>query len=102
MSKYAVQTNDVKFFLEIRAWIVGSIRKGERIDGVHNSRRRSEVCRRQGLDQGNERQVIAGEDGYKHLFAKGTMPVAFSLHEAKTSPRGVMIASYKRAGEVQI
>ena len=37
----------------------------------------------------------------KRLFAEGTMPVAFSLHEAKTSPRGVIVASYKRAGEVQ-
>ncbi|HEX9388253.1 MAG TPA: dihydrofolate reductase family protein [Anaerolineales bacterium] len=37
----------------------------------------------------------------KRLFAEGTMPVAFSLHEAKTSPRGVIVASYKRAGEVK-
>jgi len=37
----------------------------------------------------------------KRLFAAGTMPGAFILHEAKTSPRGVIIASYKRAGEVQ-
>ena len=37
----------------------------------------------------------------KRLFAEGTMPVAFTLHEAKTSPRGVIVTSYKRAGEVQ-
>ena len=37
----------------------------------------------------------------KHLFAEGTLPVAFSLQEAKTSPTGVIVASYKRAGEVQ-
>jgi dihydrofolate reductase len=37
----------------------------------------------------------------KRLFAEGTMPAAFSLHEAKTSPRGVIVASYKRAGEVK-
>ncbi len=37
----------------------------------------------------------------KHLFAEGTVPVAFSLQEAKTSPTGVIVASYKRAGEVQ-
>jgi dihydrofolate reductase len=36
----------------------------------------------------------------KRLFAEGTLPVAFSLHEAKTSPRGVIVASFKRAGEV--
>lgn len=37
----------------------------------------------------------------KRLFAEGTMPVAFTLHEAKTSPTGVIVASYKRAGEVR-
>jgi hypothetical protein len=29
------------------------------------------------------------------------MPVAFSLHEAKTSPSGVIAATLKRAGEVE-
>jgi dihydrofolate reductase len=37
----------------------------------------------------------------KRLFAEGAMPVAFTLHESKTSPRGVIVASYKRAGEVE-
>jgi dihydrofolate reductase len=37
----------------------------------------------------------------KRLFAEGTMPAAFALHEAKTSPAGVIVASYKRAGEVK-
>ena len=37
----------------------------------------------------------------KRLFAEGTTPVAFTLREAKTSPRGVIVASYERAGEVQ-
>lgn len=37
----------------------------------------------------------------KRLFGQGTMPVAFTLHESKTSPGGVTIASYKRAGEVK-
>jgi dihydrofolate reductase len=37
----------------------------------------------------------------KRLFAEGTLPVAFRLQEAKTSPAGVIVASYKRAGEVQ-
>jgi dihydrofolate reductase len=37
----------------------------------------------------------------KRLFAEGTLPVAFSLQEAKTSSTGVIIASYRRAGEVQ-
>lgn len=37
----------------------------------------------------------------KRLFAEGAMPGAFTLHEAKTSPLGVIVASYKRAGEVK-
>ena len=37
----------------------------------------------------------------KRLFAEGTLPAAFRLQEAKTSPTGVIVTSYKRAGEVQ-
>jgi hypothetical protein len=35
------------------------------------------------------------------LFAEGTVPAAFTLRDSKTSPKGVIIASYKRAGEVK-
>lgn len=37
----------------------------------------------------------------KHLFQDGTIPVAFKLTDSKISPSGVIIASYKRAGEVK-
>lgn len=37
----------------------------------------------------------------KRLFAEGTIPAAFKLLEAKTSPTGVIFASYQRAGEVK-
>lgn len=37
----------------------------------------------------------------KKLFAEGTMPAAFTLTECSFSPKGVIIASYKRNGEVQ-
>ena len=37
----------------------------------------------------------------KRLFAEGTTPGAFTLREAKMSPRGVIVASYERAGDVQ-
>ena len=37
----------------------------------------------------------------KRLFGEGTMPAAFELFETKFSPSGVIIASYKRAGEVK-
>jgi dihydrofolate reductase len=36
----------------------------------------------------------------KRLFADGTIPAAFRLQECKTSPSGVIFASYQRAGEV--
>jgi dihydrofolate reductase len=37
----------------------------------------------------------------KRLFAEGTFPAAFTLVESKSSPSGVIIASFKRAGEVK-
>jgi dihydrofolate reductase len=36
----------------------------------------------------------------KRLFADGTIPVAFALRDAQTSPKGVIIANYERAGSV--
>jgi dihydrofolate reductase len=39
----------------------------------------------------------------KRLFSEGaTLPVAFKLVESKTSPSGVIVASYKRDGEVKL
>lgn len=43
--------------------------------------------------------VTLGEG--KRLFGKGTMPAAFELMETKTSPSGVIFASYKRAGDIK-
>jgi dihydrofolate reductase len=37
----------------------------------------------------------------KRLFAEGTIPTAFTLMESKISPKGVIIASYKRAGKIE-
>ena len=37
----------------------------------------------------------------KRLFAEGTTAAAFTLREAKTSPCGVIVASYDRTGEVK-
>lgn len=37
----------------------------------------------------------------KRLFGSGTVPAAFELIESKTSPSGVVIASYKRSGDVK-
>jgi len=37
----------------------------------------------------------------KRLFDEGTIPAAFTLHEAKTTPKGVIVASFERAGDVQ-
>lgn len=37
----------------------------------------------------------------KRLFADGTQPAAFELTESRVSPKGVIFANYKRAGEVQ-
>lgn len=37
----------------------------------------------------------------KRLFAEGTIPAAFTLKDSKISPKGVIVASYERAGEVK-
>jgi dihydrofolate reductase len=37
----------------------------------------------------------------KKLFDKGTIPIAFTLTESSVTPSGVIIANYKRAGEVK-
>jgi dihydrofolate reductase len=37
----------------------------------------------------------------KRLFAEGTMPAAFELTDSKVSPKGVIVANYKRAGDVE-
>lgn len=37
----------------------------------------------------------------KRLFGDGAVPGAFTLEESKTTPAGVVVASYKRAGEVK-
>jgi dihydrofolate reductase len=38
----------------------------------------------------------------KRLFGEGTIPAAFKLTHAKISPSGVIIASYRRDGEVRL
>jgi len=43
--------------------------------------------------------VVLGKG--KRLFDNGAIPAAFSLVEAKASPAGVIIATYRRAGDVQ-
>lgn len=37
----------------------------------------------------------------KRLFGEGTIPAGFELLESKTSPGGVIVASYTRAGEIE-
>jgi len=37
----------------------------------------------------------------KHLFAEGAIPAAFKLTDSKVSPKGVIVANYKRAGDVK-
>ncbi|HEY1202525.1 MAG TPA: dihydrofolate reductase family protein, partial [Niastella sp.] len=42
--------------------------------------------------------VILGEG--KKLFDNGSMPAAFTLTESQVTTKGVIIASYKRDGEI--
>jgi dihydrofolate reductase len=38
----------------------------------------------------------------KRLFGEGTIPAAFTLTDSQISPSGVIIASYRREGEVEL
>jgi dihydrofolate reductase len=37
----------------------------------------------------------------KRLFGDGAVPATFTLEESKTTPQGVIVASYKRAGKLK-
>jgi len=37
----------------------------------------------------------------KHLFGEGTIPAAFKLTRSESTPSGVLVACYERAGEVE-
>ncbi|UTG93263.1 dihydrofolate reductase family protein [Geobacter sulfurreducens] len=37
----------------------------------------------------------------KRLFGEGTLPAAFTLTHSEATPRGIIVANYERAGEVQ-
>jgi len=39
--------------------------------------------------------------GGKHLFDTGTTPASYTLIESKSLPIGVIVANFKRAGEVK-
>jgi len=43
--------------------------------------------------------VVLGKG--KRLFGEGTVPAGFKLVESRTSPKGVIVATYARAGEVK-
>jgi hypothetical protein len=43
--------------------------------------------------------LILGEG--KKLFDNGAMPAAFTLTESQVTTKGVIIANYKRAGNVE-
>ncbi len=38
----------------------------------------------------------------KRLFGRGTLPASFALVDSKISPKGVIIANFKRAGEIKM
>ena len=39
--------------------------------------------------------------GGKRLFGDGTIPAAFELTDSETTPKGIIVANYQRAGEVK-
>jgi dihydrofolate reductase len=85
--------------------VAGQIRKLKTEDGpelqVHGSANFIQTLLREDLVDELWLKVFPITVGAgKRLFAEGAMPAAFKLHSSQVSPKGVIVAAYKRAGEL--
>jgi dihydrofolate reductase len=86
--------------------VVGEVKKLKQVDGpelqVHGSASLIQTLMAHDLVDEFWLKIFPVTLGKgKHLFGDGTIPAAFTLTESKSSPSGVVIASFKRAGEVE-
>jgi dihydrofolate reductase len=109
--KYVVTTRPVSTDWEgtvpIRGDVVAEIRKLKEEDGpmlqVHGSSELMQTLLANDLVDELWLKIFPVTLGKgKRLFGRGTMPAAFKLTESSTSPSGVIVASYKRDGEVKL
>jgi dihydrofolate reductase len=106
VSNKAVNT-DWKETIQIKGDVVAEIKKIKQQDGpmlqVHGSSDLIQTLLANDLVDEIWLKVFPVTLGKgKRLFGKGTIPAAFKLTGSNSSPSGVMIASYKRDGEVRL
>lgn len=109
-TKYVVSHSDIKLDWEnstlIGGNVVEEIKKLKDMDGpelqVHGSSNLIQTLLKNDLvDELWLKIFPITLGGGKRLFGEGTIPAAFTLKESKVSPKGVIIASYERAGDVK-
>lgn len=110
-TKYVVSnepvSTDWKETIQIKGDVVAQINKLKRQDGptlqVHGSSQLIQTLFANDLVDELWLKIFPVTLGKgKRLFGEGTMPAAFKLSYSITSPAGVIIASYKRSGEVKL
>lgn len=108
--KYVVSHNELKLDWEnsvlIRDKVVEEIKKLKQTDGpnlqVHGSGNMIQTLLKNDLVDELWLKIFPVTLGPgKKLFAEGTIPAAFELIESQVSPKGVIFANYKRAGEIK-
>ena len=108
--KYVVSTRQLKTnwkeTIQLHGDVVAEIRKLKQQDGpmlqVHGSSDLIQTLLANDLVDEFWLKIFPVTLGKgKRLFGSGTIPAAFELIESKTTPSGVIIASFKRAGEVK-
>ncbi len=108
--KYVVSHRNFKPYWEksvlINRDVVGQIKKIKKGKGpdlqVHGSGNLIQTLLKNGLVDQLWLKIFPVTLGSgKRLFAEGTIPAAFTLKESSVSPKGIIIASYERAGKVK-
>ena len=106
VSNRAINT-DWEGTIQIKGDVVAEIRKLKQQDGpmlqVHGSSKLIQTLLANDLVDELWLKVFPVTLGKgKRLFGEGTIPAAFKLTESTVTPSGVIIASYKRDGEVRL
>lgn len=106
VSNQAMKT-DWEGTVQVKGDVVGEVQKLKQQDGpmlqVHGSSQLIQTLLANDLVDELWLKVFPVTLGKgKRLFGDGTIPAAFKLAESNITPGGVILAAYKRAGEVQL
>ncbi|MCW3999860.1 MAG: dihydrofolate reductase family protein [Candidatus Bathyarchaeota archaeon] len=108
--KYVVSTTlssvDWQNSVLVRGYVAGEIRKLKQQDGpelqVHGSSKLIQTLLKNDLVDELCLKIFPITLGAgKRLFAEGTIPAAFKPLECKVSPKGVVVVTYVRGGEIK-